>query len=165
MINKFPILLITFTLLISCNSKSKELEKMKNENDKLKGEVQKMEKDKSDVEYRKKYVVAMNEVKTIGFAIESYVTDWSKPPVHASIREMAADTKFVPFYIKQMPVTDPWGNEYHYKYSAEGEYGTYWVGCGGSDGIFNGFDQIGHPELQPNIDIIFSNGEFKLAAK
>jgi len=162
---KVTLALISLILFISCNSKNKELEKLKIENEKMKGEIQQMEKDKLTAEYRKMFLLAMSDIKLIGSAIESFTTDWSKPPAVKSLKDLAFDPKFVPFYIKKLPYLDPWGNEYFYKYSMNGDYGTYWVGCAGSDGVFNGFDQIGQPALQPGIDIVYSNGLFKLWAK
>lgn len=155
-------ILFIFFAFVGCNQKGKEVEKLKAENEQLKGQIQAAEKVQTEDNLREKYLIALQDIKSLGGFIESYVTDWSKPPIHNSFKEMSLDSKIVPFYIKQIPVLDPWGNEYHYKRSDEGEYGIYWIGCSGSDGIFNGFDQIGKPSLQDGIDIVYSNGEFKL---
>lgn len=162
---KVIMVLITLIFIVGCNGKSAEVEKLKAENEQLKGQVQAADKVQAETDMRNKYIVAMQDIKNLGGALESYITDNSKPPEHNSFKEMALDTNIVPYYIKKMPVLDPWGNEYYYKRTDGGEYGTYWIGCAGSDGVFSGFDQMGNPDLQAGIDIVYSNGEFKLAPK
>jgi type II secretion system protein G len=57
----------------------------------------------------------MGDMKSIGNAIESYLTDWSiVPQTGAGAVSLLATTWFTPFYIKILPVTDAWGTAFQY---------------------------------------------------
>ncbi len=111
---------------------------------------------------RKMYRAAMSDMKTIGIALDSYAEDWGEFPDVNSMTELKKINGdiFVPHYIKYLPL-DPWGNEYLIKSKND----NYWLGCGGSDGVFSGFDQEGLYELAPGKDIVFHNSLFVYAAK
>lgn len=79
----------------------------------------------------------MSEMKSIGMAIESYVTDMAYAPKASSMEELAGLLE--PFYIKYCPRIDAWGNYFTYRFDAD----NYWIQC----------------ESGPR-KITFSNGEF-----
>ncbi|HOW44552.1 MAG TPA: prepilin-type N-terminal cleavage/methylation domain-containing protein [Candidatus Aminicenantes bacterium] len=66
-----------------------------------------------------KQKATMGDMKSIGSAIESYITDWSFAPQVAAgpINTMAVNW-FQPFYIKILPQTDGWGTIFRYDHSA-----------------------------------------------
>ncbi len=66
-----------------------------------------------------KQKATMGDMKSIGSAIESYITDWSFAPQNAAgpISTMAVGW-FQPFYIKILPQTDGWGTMFQYDHSA-----------------------------------------------
>ena len=62
-----------------------------------------------------KQKATMGDMKTIGTACGSYVTDWSFVPQVAagSVRNLNTSW-FIPFYVKLLPPTDAWGSEFQY---------------------------------------------------
>ncbi len=57
----------------------------------------------------------MGDMKSIGNAVESYLTDWSiVPQTGAGAVSLLATSWFTPFYIKILPVTDAWGTAFQY---------------------------------------------------
>lgn len=110
---------------------------------------------------RGKIIATMGDMKTIGSAIESYLTDEFKAPEVNSIKELKEVLE--PFYIKKLPITDAWGNNFHYLHKTGEEEDVYFIGSGGSDGKFSGFEQNdSNIDLKGN-DIIYSCGEFVLS--
>jgi general secretion pathway protein G len=62
-----------------------------------------------------KQKATMGDMRTIGVAIESYVTDWSQAPsMGDDFAGLSTSTWFVPFYIKVVPPDDGWGNRFWY---------------------------------------------------
>jgi hypothetical protein len=106
---------------------------------------------------RDNYLKAMTDVKDIGMSVEAYSVDNYDCPNVATLGELKA--KLFPTYIRSLPEKDPWGNPYIYKYV---EKEVYMIGCGGSDGKFDGFEQKGTYSTYEGQDIIFSQGEFVL---
>lgn len=125
-------------------------------------QVQSEGNEKPLVGNREMYIAAVRNIRSIGNAIFCYMTDNSedKPPIVKSFKELASDSKFVPFYIKKLPYIDPWGNEYLYKTQKVGDDWEFWIGCAGSDGKFSGFEQTGEPEFQLGMDIVYFSGKF-----
>jgi hypothetical protein len=113
----------------------------------------------SEAIVKMKYTSAMSDLKAIGAAIESYMVDNSDAPNVGTLAELQA--QLVPYHIRVMPITDPWGNEYIYKYLGKEEYA---IACAGSDGKFKGFDQRGEYTGLKENDIIYSNGQFVYVA-
>ena len=168
---KSSALLAVLLFLGACRANQSELEKLRAENGKLKdevqrlaGEVRRLENASDEIVLEKKYRQALADMRTIGNALEAYIADYSKLPEGNSLMELAYNPGFVPFYIKAVPYLDPWEKEYYYQKGAGGRFATYWIGCAGSDGVFNGFDQEGRPKLRPGMDIIYADGEFRYAA-
>jgi len=98
----------------------------------------------------------MATLKTLGLAIEGYLVDNAKSPQAGSPAEL--QTLLAPFYIKELPLKDAWGNDLLYK-----KTGTdgYLIASPGKDGVFKGWDQKGeYPAGQFDEDIIFYAGIF-----
>lgn len=111
-----------------------------------------------------KQKATMGDMKSIGSAIESYITDWSFAPQNAAgpISTMAVGW-FQPFYIKILPQTDGWGTEFRYDHSA--------IAAGGDLYTIQSYgrNKINGPIPTPNLynvtsladfnnDIFFANG-------
>jgi hypothetical protein len=114
-----------------------------------------------------KQKATMGDMKSIAMAIESYITDNYEAPPGNSLAEL--QSKLQPFYIKVLPIKDAWGNDYHYKHGTGDQKDAYFIGSGGRDGVFNGWDQTGsYIVTQMNHfdnDIIFANGQFVYGPK
>ncbi len=110
-----------------------------------------------------KQKATMGDLKTLGTAIESYMTDMAYAPKVESVEELAKIIQ--PFYIKTTPLKDGFG--YPFQYQAKGD--SYSIGSGGRGGQFDGFDQTGIYIIQSiegfSKDIVFSNGAFVLGPK
>lgn len=111
-----------------------------------------------------KQKVTMGDMKALGTAVESYMTDWGFVPQVDSAEKLNAPW-FTPFYIKTVPVKDAFG--YTFLYQAKQD--LYSIGSGGRDGKFNGFEQSGVYIVTSidgfSNDIIFSNGMFTYGPK
>ncbi len=74
----------------------------------------------------------MADLKSIGTAIESYITDWTVAPA-ADPTAGGGATWFEPFYIKICPQADGWGNNWGYMFViGVDEYSIYSQGRGGA---------------------------------
>jgi type II secretion system protein G len=113
-----------------------------------------------------KQKATMGDMKSIGSAIESYITDWSfAPQLGAGTIAGLAVNWFQPFYIKILPQNDGWGTLFRYDNSvlAGGAGGDlYTVQSYGRD---KAVSAIPTPALYDvttlagfNNDIYFSNG-------
>ena len=106
-----------------------------------------------------KQKATMGDMKSIGTAIESYITDWSIAP-NTDIATFSVATWFVPFYIKIMPDRDAWGTVFYYDHTGD----LYSIGSGGRDKsavdfAFNTLYDV--TRLSDfNQDVIYSNGIF-----
>jgi general secretion pathway protein G len=114
-----------------------------------------------------KQKATMGDMKTVGMAIESYMTDHYQAPPGKTLTEIKS--KLEPFYIKRLPLKDGWGNDFHYYHGTGDKKDEYGIGSGGKDGVFNGWNQTGvyivtEIKLFGN-DIIFSNGTFTYGPK
>jgi prepilin-type N-terminal cleavage/methylation domain-containing protein len=120
-----------------------------------------------------KQKATMGDMKSIGSAVESYITDWSFAP------QLGAGTIaglhvgwFEPFYIKILPLNDGWGTLFRYDNSvlAGGAGGDlYTIQSYGRD---KGFTAIPTPALYDvtslsgfNNDIYFSNGIYTVGPR
>jgi type II secretory pathway pseudopilin PulG len=114
-----------------------------------------------------KQKATMGDMKSIMTAIESYITDNYYAPKAKNMEEL--QKLLVPFYIRRMPLTDAWGFPFHYSHGSDDNKDTYFLGSGGKDGVFNGFDQTGFYWVNSthdfNNDIIVSNGTFVYGPK
>jgi type II secretory pathway pseudopilin PulG len=113
-----------------------------------------------------KLTVTMKQIESIGSAVEAYTADHDKVPEVFSIKELARLLE--PRYIDRCPLTDSWGNKFHYAarnvQTGKGQkYSEYWIGSSGASGEFGGF--LKHMTNTASNDntgnIIYTNGEFK----
>jgi len=118
-----------------------------------------------------KQKATMGNMKSVGTAIESYITDWSFAP--QSAEGSIATMKLVPgfsFYIKVLPTTDSWGTDFQY---ARGGINTslqdvYSITSYGRDKLpastaTDMYIVAAITDFDNNI--IFSNGQFTLGPK
>lgn len=107
--------------------------------------------------------ITMRNMYILGLAIESFKADYLYVPDIVDVDQLKTYGDFVSKYLSRfskagqpLPLDDGWGNYFYYK-SADRDY---WIGSGGSDGYFSGFDQRGmYTDLERN-DVIYSNGKF-----
>lgn len=111
--------------------------------------------------FKGKQKTIMLDLRDIGMAIEHYMSDTHHAPKANSIKELKKIIE--PYYIKTVPLRDPWGHEYHYKVDKDNPR-SYWIASGGSDGKLAGFEQLGvyivYTIQDFAFDIIFSNRKF-----
>lgn len=125
-----------------------------------------------NVSIYQQYQKTMKTIKFLGEIILDYVDHFEKAPQANSLKELLAmdvgnGLTFAEFFFdeipeEQIPLKDVWENDLLYK----GEKKRFWIASPGSDGKFNGFEQIGaclssNTHLQGK-DIIYSNGRFVL---
>lgn len=107
--------------------------------------------------------ITMRNIYTLGLAIESFKADYSYVPDVVEIDQLKTYGDFVDKYLSRyikpgqpLPLDDGWGNYFYYKASGN----DYWIGSGGSDGYFSGFEQKGAYTNLERSDVIYSNGKF-----
>ena len=113
-----------------------------------------------------KLAVTMEQIESIGSAVEAYTADHDKVPKIFSIKELARLLE--PRYIDRCPLKDAWGNKFHYAarsvQTGKGQrYSEYWLGSSGASGEFEGFlKHMTNTASNENTgNIIYTNGEFK----
>ena len=114
-----------------------------------------------------KQKATMGDMKSVGNAIESYITDWSFAPQGAAGDITSIDEEwFRPFYIKILPSKDGWGTIFQYQRGAvtENDQDLYSIQSYGRNKIDTA---IPNPPLYNvtslsdfNYDIYYSNGQF-----
>ncbi len=106
-----------------------------------------------------KQKATMGDMKSIGTAVESYMTDNYLAPGDIT------DANITVFYMKKIPISDGWGNGWNYTRGGTA-FDEYSIGSGGRDGSFGGFGQFQTVPYIVNTlsgfdnDIIFSNGTY-----
>ena len=114
-----------------------------------------------------KQKATMGDMKSIGIAIESYITDNYFAPEGNSLAEIK--DKLEPFYINTLPLKDGWGNDFLYKHGTGDQKDTYAVASPGKDGVFNGWEQTGYYIVTTiegfGNDFIFADGMFTYSPK
>ena len=114
-----------------------------------------------------KQKATMGDMKTLGTALESYVTDWSFVPQVATVVDLrGAGNGLVPFHVKFFPTTDAWGFAFIYEHGIIGMsdadfYSLTSYGRGGQLGVavlgtFYECTAIGDFDN----DIVYYNGSF-----
>jgi general secretion pathway protein G len=106
----------------------------------------------------------MGDMKSIGNAVESYLTDWSiVPRVGPGLANILNTAWFTPFYIKILPITDAWGTMFTYsplaaldEYTVESQGRDKVDTPPGPDGLIYNVKSIS----DFNYDLTFSNGFF-----
>jgi hypothetical protein len=111
-------------------------------------------------ELEKEYRASMALIRRIGSSIESYRTDHGGPPRGDSIYQLMKSGGLVPAYLKIPILQDAWGYDLNYQTRMAGGQRSYWIGSGGNDGSFAGFDQEWDQKATAGADIIYANGEF-----
>lgn len=106
------------------------------------------------------YKMTMGDMMNIGTAIDSYIIDFGKAPVVKDFSELAL--LLVPFYIKTLPMADAWGNPYLYRLdpmALEKPWAAhiYYIGSGGGDSVFEGWEQYGDYQELNGQDLILTN--------
>jgi len=113
-----------------------------------------------------KQKATMGDLKTIGGAVEAYITDWSIAPQSDAFLQAAGATWFEPFYIKIVPKRDGWGLVFEYLYS--GDLYTVWSNGRGGNGDAGTLDAPTPPLYMCtnitdfNNDVAYSNGFFTI---
>jgi type II secretory pathway pseudopilin PulG len=109
-----------------------------------------------------KQKATMGDLKSISLAIDSYITDNLEAPQGNTLAEIR--DKLQPFYIRELPLKDAWGNDFLYTHGTGDKKDEYAVASPGKDGVFNGWEQTGSYTVtqteQFGYDIIISNGIF-----
>ena len=121
---------------------------------------------------KSKLKATMGDIKSIGTAIESYMTDNLMAPGSGTINLIADISRYlVPFYSKQLPSRDGWGEMLRYQ---SGNIGTnqslYSIISYGRTGQYSGINIIRTDYLITSMagfenDICFSNGVFTYAPR
>ena len=153
--------LLVLVFFLGCNKKEKELKALQIENEKSKAETQQLETERLLQQIKDEYRLAEQEIKSIAKFFDAYITDNDALPADSSLEEMSLNKDYVPFYVKAIPVYDPWDNKYQFLRSADEDKG-YFIFSSGSDGIFNGLDQYLDGKWEIGTDIIWKNNEFVL---
>jgi hypothetical protein len=113
-------------------------------------------------EMQAKYGQTMDLIRRIGSAMEAFITDHAEPPSGDSIYQLMKTKGLIPVYLKIPIFQDAWGNDLYYQSRMDRGRRSYWIGSGGSDGSFVGFEQEWTQQSTAGIDVIYSNGEFIL---
>lgn len=126
--------------------------------------------DEESVSIKEQYKKTMGDLKIFQEAILDYIIDNIQAPKVETIEELVKmdagnGLTFASFFLDKIeedkiPLKDPWGNDFFYKYQKE----QFWIASPGSDGKFEGFEQKGvylntEKELDGK-DIIISNRGF-----
>lgn len=96
-----------------------------------------------------KIKIAMIDITVISTAIVDYVTDNGIAPKQDDIYD--EDSEFYmglsPFYVKELPVKDPWGNNYrvYCRTAGNGKYGI--TDCGNDDFVVVSYGRDGEEEI------------------
>jgi len=122
--------------------------------------------------HKSKLKATMGDMKTIGTAIESYITDNYMAPGGGSVSYIASlSADLAPFYIKQLPTSDAWDGMLRYQSGAIGpDQLNYSIISYGRDKMDSGMNvnntgYIINTLAGFNNDICFSEGMFTYAPK
>lgn len=117
---------------------------------------------------KSKQKTTMGDIRTVGAAIESYITDnYMAPGGGGATSIVNVQAYLVPFHSKIIPVKDAWGNDFQYQSGAVGSgtqdyYSVVSYGRRSVAGVLNivnnryDVTQMSHFEN----DICYSNGNF-----
>ncbi len=111
---------------------------------------------------KSKQKATMGDMKSIGTAVESYMTDNYIAPEGLDAAGFGG-AGIRTFHIKKMPESDAWGGSWEYARDATNR-DIYSIGSGGRDNTFAGMAQDGVYVVNSltafDLDIIYSNGAF-----
>lgn len=116
-----------------------------------------------------KQKATMGDMKTMGSAVESYVTDWSFTPQVGTTTELNDPANgLVTFFIKVAPTTDGWGTVFVYDHGTQGNtdqdyysftsYGRDKITGPGAVTVGAYYDCTAIGDF--NNDIVYANGGF-----
>ncbi len=113
-----------------------------------------------------KQKATVGDLKTIGGAVETYITDWSFVPQNNAFLTTVGPSYFCPFYIKVVPARDGWGHQWQYAYAAGSD--AYSVGSSGRDTTYSAaapllYDVTAISDF--NSDIVYSAGAFVIGPR
>ncbi|MDQ1350720.1 MAG: ral secretion pathway protein [Acidobacteriota bacterium] len=120
-----------------------------------------------------KQKATMGDMKTIGGAIEDYMTDNYMAPGDAAVALITGLENYLePFYIKMCPTKDGWGSDLNYESGGHDtiEQDQYSITSYGRGGVTTPFDPANSNYIVNTMvgfenDICFSNGQFTYVAK
>jgi type II secretion system protein G len=119
-----------------------------------------------------KQKATMGDMKSIGTAIESYMTDIYMAPGAGGVTTVAGlNTYLVPFHTKVLPGKDAWGGDFQYQSGAVGAnqdvYSLQSYGRGSAAGTITiaNNNYIVNTMADFENDIVFSNGNFTYGPK
>ncbi|MCP4158183.1 MAG: prepilin-type N-terminal cleavage/methylation domain-containing protein [bacterium] len=113
-----------------------------------------------------KQKATMGDMKTIGGAIEGYMTDYYMAPISASNAAAGLGAYLSPFYIKKIPQRDGWGTPFGYESGGIGDdQDRYSIQAYGRGGVVEVVDIANTNYIVSNMDefnndIVYSNGIF-----
>jgi general secretion pathway protein G len=117
-----------------------------------------------------KQKATMGDMKSVGNAIESYITDLAfVPQVAAGDISSMNVSWFTPFYIKVLPTVDSWGTPFYYEGGTVGAndldlYSIVSYGRNKADSSTTGLYDV--TRLSDfNLDIYYSNGTFTVGPR
>jgi len=119
-----------------------------------------------------KQKATMGDMKTLGNAVESYLTDVQMAPgggALTAVREL--EIYLTPFYIKIIPIKDGWGGELQYMSGAVGpSQELYSIQSWGRDNAASVVSIADNPYTVSTMagfenDIVYSNGNFTYGPK
>lgn len=122
--------------------------------------------------HKGKQKATMGDMKTIGTAVESYISDVSMAPGAGGVTLLSQlEVYMESFYSKQLPVRDSWGEPFHYESGPPGiTQDLYSVISYGRDNQASAIDPANSNYIVSSLDgfandICFSNGTFTYAPK
>jgi type II secretory pathway pseudopilin PulG len=119
-----------------------------------------------------KQKATMGDMKTLGTAIESYMTDMYMAPGAGGVLQVnGLNAYLVPFHTKVLPVKDGWGGDFQYESGVLGPsqdlYSVRSYGRGSAAGAVNILQNgyIVNTMADFENDIVFSSGNFTYGPK
>ncbi|MEW6455730.1 MAG: prepilin-type N-terminal cleavage/methylation domain-containing protein [Acidobacteriota bacterium] len=106
-----------------------------------------------------KQKTTMANIRSIGTAIESYITDYYFAPRQATLGNISNIAADLALYTR-IPATDGWGNPILYEASDAANPESYTILSYGRNGAEDAGIADGYPATQFEGDIIFQNGDF-----
>jgi hypothetical protein len=109
----------------------------------------------------RKVVGALSDLRSLGFAVESYQVKFGKlPPVVGDPLDVETLRAYVhPTFIKTLPTHDPWGQSYRWHRDSGASYS---LSSRGKDGVAETTLPRYGATTDFNRDIYFSNGQFSI---
>lgn len=122
--------------------------------------------------HKGKQKASIGDMKTIGTAIEAYMTDTGMAPGGGAASTIVdVESYLASFYLAHLPLRDGWGTPFVYQSGPEGvDQAYYSIFSYGRDKTFSGIDPDNSNYIVDNMlvfdnDICFSNGTFTYGPK